>query len=131
MTRCFCFMFGRRDIWFTLYYVFSSTLQQTKNSFGALSKNSWRTTKYQRQNTLSQCTRLFVHALHEKLDQIFTWQSPQNHNEYSVFWVWPAINHTFLWHHLSEQSPTKWNVHIWLSSSCYLWVLTVWIFDSL
>lgn len=54
MTRCFCFMFGRRDIWFTLYYVFSSTLQQTKNSFGALSKNSWRTTKYQRQNTLSQ-----------------------------------------------------------------------------
>lgn len=93
-TRSWCFMPLRRGTSLTLFHVRPSTLQlmeQTQKccfqGANSLSKCSGRITKHQRQNNLSHCTSIFPYALHEKLDQIFTWQSPQNDDVCRMFWV--------------------------------------------
>lgn len=94
----------------TLLRVCPSTFQLTeqaqKSCFqgaSSLSKCSGQITKHQRKNNLSQCTSIFPFTLQEKLDQIFTWQSPQNRDVLWIFWVWAAVHQTFLWDHVSPQ----------------------------
>lgn len=82
--KIWCFMPLRRGTSLTLFHVCLITLQlmeQTQKSCfqgaNSLSKCSGWITKHQRwQTNLSQWTSIFSYALHEKLDQIFTWQLP-------------------------------------------------------
>lgn len=83
-TRPGCFTPLGRGTSLTLLHVCPSTLQVTeqtqKSCFqgaSSLSKCSGQITKHQRKNNLSQGTSIFPFTLHEELDQIFTWQSPQ------------------------------------------------------
>lgn len=104
-TRSWYFMVLRRGTSLTVFIVCSRTLQlmeQTQKSCfqgsSSLSTFSGQITKH-----ISQCISRFPYALHEKLDQIFTRQSPQNHDVCWIFWVWPAIHQMFIWDQVSHQ----------------------------
>lgn len=84
-TRPGCFIPLGRGTSLTLLRVCPSALQLAEQAWksclqgaSSLSKCSGQITKHQRKNNLSQCTSIFPFTLHEKLGQIFTWQSPQN-----------------------------------------------------